>query len=211
MLTIKIRSHFLLLSVPALCSAVPASAAPVQATEPAVHIGSPPPAVNVPTIVDVPKWRLFTSAEGGFSILLPSSPITETRELSASKETLHLFHCHVKHKSYIIQYADKDPTGIRILGPEKILSILDNAIIKVSRGSVISRRHLVLGKYPGHEVIIMRLSGSRETQRTYLVANRLYILTTTYPPQQAEASPTDSDKFLNSFTLLSAKVSARNP
>ena len=206
--TIKLFS--LLLSALGLCSVIPASAAPVQAIEPAVHAGSPPPAVDVPNFMAAPIWRIFTSAEGGFSILLPSSPITETRVLSSPKETLQLFHCRIKHESYVVQYVDKDPKGIQILGPEKILSILDDAMTKANRGSILSRRRLILGKYPGREIVTKRLSGNTETQRVYLAADRLYILTATHSPTQTETLPTDSDKFLNSFTLLPAKMPNRN-
>ena len=206
--TIKLYS--LLLPAFGLCSAIPASAAPVQATEPAVHAGSPPPAVDVPNFMEAPSWRVFTSAEGGFSILLPSSPIIKTQVLSAPKETLQLFHCRVKHESYVVEYADKNPKGVQILGPEKIFSIYDDAIVKANRGSVVSSRHVALGKYPGREIVTKRLSGSIETQRVYLVANRLYILTAIHSPTQTETLPTDSDKFLNSFTLISAKTPTRN-
>ena len=199
-----------LLSAVGLCSAVPASAAPVQAAEPAIHVGSPPPAVNVPTFTLVPNWRIFTSAEGGFSILLPSSPTIETQVLPASKETLQFFHCHVKHQSYIVECVDKDPQGTRILGPEETLSVFAAAVMNASRGSVISKRQLALGKYSGREVVMKRHSGSLEAQRIYLVANRIYLLTATYSPAQTGTLTTDADKFLNSFTLLPAKLPKRN-
>lgn len=207
-----IKLYFLLLLVFGLCSAIPASAAPVQAAEPAVHAGSPPPAVDVPNFMEAPSWRVFTSAEGEFSILLPSSPTIETQVLSAPKETLQFFHCHVKHESYLVlvRYADKDPKGLQSLEPEKILSIFDNAIIKANRGSILSRRHFMLGKYHGREIVTKRLSGNIETQRVYLVANRLYILTAIDSPAQTETLPADSDKFFNSFTLLPAKLPNRN-
>ncbi len=209
MRAIKIKLYFLLPSLLGLCTAMPASAAPVQATEPALHAGSPPPAVNVQRFADAPSWRVFTPGEGGFSVLLPSSPTVETRVSFVSKETLRLFHCYTKHESYIVQYADKEPKGVQILGPEKILSILDGAMIKANRGSLISRRHFMLGKYPGREIVTKRPSGNIETQRVYLVANRLYILTATHFPTQTENSPTNSDKFLDSFTLLPAEMPNR--
>ena len=211
-----INLYFLLLSALGLlsglglCSAIPALAAPVQAAEPAIHVGLPPPIVNVPTFALVPNWRVFTSAEGGFSILLPSSPTIETQVLPASKETLQFFHCHVKHQSYIVECVDKDLQGTRTLGPEEILSIFTAAVVNASRGSVISKRQLTLGKYPGREVVIKRHSGSLETQRFYLVADRFYLLTATYSPAQAGTLTTDADKFLNSFTLLPAKLPKRN-
>ncbi len=136
--------------------------------------------------------------------------MTETRVSSAPKETLQIFHCRVKHESYVVQYVDKDPKGIQILGPEKILSIFNDFMMKANRGSIISSRHVALGKYPGREVVTKRLSGNIETQRVYLVANRLYILTATHSPTQTETLPTNSDKFLNSFTLLTAKLPNRN-
>ena len=204
-----IKSYSLLLSMFSLCHVIPATAVPVQAAEPVLHTGALPPTVNAPSFSDVPTLRVFNSIEGGFSILLPSSPTVETHILSASTEIIHLFHCRVKHESYIIEYMDKDPKGIRTLGPDKMLSILDEAVVKVNRGSVISSRHIVLGKYPGREIVTRRLSGNKETQRMYLVANRLYILTVTHPPTQTEALPTNLDKFLDSFTLLSAKLTDR--
>ena len=204
-------SYLLSASALSLLCAAPVPAVPIQAAEPAVHVGAPPPAA------DVAHWRTLVSVEGRFSIEMPSSYTLETSMLSKSKAVVQMYHCHIPGQSYIVQYIDKNPKIVQSLGPEKMLSIFGDAIVKVNHGSLISKRTLTLADYPGREVITKRQSSNIEVQRVYLVGNREYLLIATYSPAQTGTEPTDTDKestnadrFLASFALLPAKLQTGN-
>ncbi len=181
----------------------PASAVPIQATEPAVHMGAPPPDT------DTPHWRTFTSAEGRFSVLLPSAPQAKTVVLSTVNETLHLFICRAYSGTYLIQYIDRSAKDVQLLGAEKVLSLTDDAFIKRNQSSAIIKRRFMLDGYPGHEIITARSNGTKETQCAYLVGSRRYTLLTLQRRDQAETNPAATAKFFNSFALL-AKTPTRN-
>ena len=129
--------------------------------------------------------------------------------LPTVNETLQMFVCRAYTGVYLVEYADRPAKEVQILGAEKILTLADDAFIKRNQSSIISKHHLVLDKYPGHETIATRSSGSKESHRVYLVGSRRYTLVTLQRRDQAEADPTAAAKFLNSFTLLSAKMPNR--
>jgi hypothetical protein len=192
-------SYLLLASALNLWCADTASAVPVQGTEPAIHVGAPPAA-------DVPHWRTFTSAEGRFSVLLPSAPEAKAVVLPTVHETLQLFICRAYSGTYLVQYVDRPAKEVQILGAEKILTLADDAFIKRNRSSAIIKRRFMLDGYPGHEIIATRSNGSQETDCAYLVGIRRYTLITLQRRDQVKADPKVSAKFLNSFTLLPAKL-----
>ena len=145
------------------------SAIPTHSVEPVSKSSSPIPAG------DAFKWRKFTSPEGNFSVLLPCSPLLRTRELivSSGKEELRQFFCRILDETYLIQYIDRPVKRVQILGAEEILSLSDNAAVKVNHSALISKRILTLNGYPGHEITIVSQNRVRKVQRTYLVGNRL--------------------------------------
>ena len=184
--------------------AVAVPAAPIQATEPAAHVGASPPAA------DRPIWQTFTSAAGRFSVLLPSVPEAKTVVLSTVHETVQQFICRAYTGVYLVQYVDRPAEAVKMLGAEKMLSLADDAFIEENQTSAIIKRHFVLNGYPAHEIVATRSNGSKETHIVYLVGTRRYTLMTLQRSNQLKADPSASAKFLGSFALLAAKTPNRN-
>jgi len=150
-----------------------------------------------------PSWRLFSSAAGRFSVRLPGVPTFKAIPLPSVPETLQQFVFETEDTFYLIQYADRSAKLVQMVGAEKILLLADNAFLKEHHAAPAGRRLLHLGGYLGHEVIIIRDDGKRETQQAYLVGTRRYTLVTIQPRDQAGRQSPDADKFFSSFTLLS--------
>ncbi len=197
----KIIQFFLFASALTSWATISTQAAPVQGTEPAIHAGAPPPAV------ETPHWRTFTSAEGRFSVLLPAAPEDKTVVLSSVKETLHLFICRTYYGTYLVQYVDRPVKDVQILGAEKVLSLADDAFIRRNQTSAVVKRRFMLDGYPGHEIVATQSNGSKETQCAYLVGSRRYTLITLQRRDQVEVDSSAAAKFFDSFTLLPAKPS----
>ncbi len=143
-------------------------------------------------------------------MLLPVPPVARTVELSSVKETLYLFHCQADNAYYFVEYADRPAKSVQLLGTEKMLSIADEGFLKANHAVPVSKHLFTLDGYPGHEIIINRYDGRKETQHTYLVGARRYTLMTIQPRDPARDQAADADKFFNSFTLLSAKTPIKN-
>ena len=133
---------------------------------------------------------------------MPSAPELKTVVLSDVNETLRILVCRLNGETCFVQYVNKSPEGIRVLGAEKVLSLGDDAFLKASHSTLVSRRRLTLNGYPGHEIVMTRRRGSREACRIYLVGSRCYTLICVEPPRQPTVGLTDADKFFNSFALL---------
>jgi len=56
-------------------------------------------------------WREFTSAEGGFAVMLPSRPARESRELAlgGGRTTMHMVSAHATDMAFGVGYADLPP------------------------------------------------------------------------------------------------------
>lgn len=191
---------FCVLSLPTLglLCVSPVTAVPTHLAEPAVHSAGPLPNL------DKPNWRTFTSPEGRFSLLVPSTPITRARRLHTGGVLLRQFVCRAGAEIFILQYVDRPASQTELLSAEEILTIRDTALLKVSPGVLKSKRRLTLSGYPGHEIVILRANGKKETQRTYLVGARAYTLALVQPQPLTVTEAADADKFFNSFALLSA-------
>ena len=173
-----------------------------QPAEPAVHSALPPP------VLGQPHWRTFTSEEGRFSALLPSTPISRNRLLPASQITLHEFLCRDGAALYAVIYADLPADETQHLSAEEILTIGDNAMLKLTSSTLISKSRLALGGYPGHAMITNRHNGQERLRHTYLAGARLFTLDVVQPLGQAQSA--DADKFFKSFALLPAKLPSGN-
>jgi hypothetical protein len=56
-------------------------------------------------------WREFNSPEGGFTVMLPSKPARESRELvlAGGKTTMHMVSAHAPEMAFGVGYADLPP------------------------------------------------------------------------------------------------------
>jgi len=148
-----------------------------------------------------PAWKLYSSREGRFSILMPSTPV-HTKSQTAMGD-VHTF--DVTRKTvpdvHMVMYSDfpGDVTA------EMIDPILE-ATVKGQSDSV-SRvenvKRIKLGRYPGRE-FTKTYPGDRQTRtqrtRLYLVERRLYQVKAV--TLAAEATSTEATRYFTSFRLL---------
>lgn len=166
----------------------PAWALPTREAGPGV-------AANAPILVL--RWRTFAPLGGRFSVLLPGPPASRTFALRSGIG--HMFTSVGGENQYIVQYREEAVDAVRLLGPERILLVEQDAFLSSHAGTAPRRRHLSLGTYPCQEIVTSLPRHRQETHRVCLAANRIYDITVVSPVSNPEAQA-DADRFLNSFT-----------
>jgi len=85
-------------------------------------------------------WREFNSPEGGFTVMLPSKPARESRELvlAGGKTTMHMVSAHATEMAFGVGYADL-PQGT---DPARALDEGRAALVKNIGGRVTAERAL---------------------------------------------------------------------
>ena len=85
-------------------------------------------------------WREFNSPEGGFTVMLPSKPARESRELvlAGGKTTMHMVSAHATEMAFGVGYADL-PQGT---DPTRALDEGRAALVKNIGGRVTAERTL---------------------------------------------------------------------
>ena len=178
----------------------PAYSLPIRVGEPAsTGIASPSASEH--------KWHIFKPSEGHFSVLMPSKPKYNSHPANPSS-SINLFVSRWLDASYAVQYDDRPSKSIQLLGAEKILALTRHASLKAFHGTRISERHLQMNGYPGGEIIIARSLNRIVIMHDFLVGNRMYRLYVVRFTTNGETP--DTDKFLNSFTLIPANSPDEN-
>jgi hypothetical protein len=144
-------------------------------------------------------WREFTSPEGGFSVLLPSKPARDSRELELAgvKTTMHMVAAHAPEMAFGVGYADLPPGA----DPARVLDEGRAALVRNIAGRVTGERRL--DGMPGVE---FEAEGTAEgnpmrlAARVLVAGNRYYqvVLVT----RAARADEVDRTLFPGSFRLL---------
>lgn len=147
-------------------------------------------------------WMQVTSAEGGFVVLMPGTPIqqpqpdilaTESANLSTLKMTLQ-----TDEVSFIVAYADY-PRSIDLDAPQALLTQIGSALATKLGNPLREEREIVWDDYPGREISFQSPS-EISTFRLYLLDRRLYILGV----QQSSLNPTSDNitRFFDSFQVI---------
>jgi hypothetical protein len=154
-------------------------------------------------VQSMPEWKLFSSRQGGFSVLMPGSPKEET-ELKdfpvVGKGETHLFILAHESGVYIASYleipglARQDQSFCDSFG-KGFLKTIGEATAKGAGGKVVSETDILFGRAPGKE-ILMQTSGGVATARAYFIRRHGYELIAA-PAAGADAG--NVKKFLDSF------------
>ena len=85
-------------------------------------------------------WREFTSPEGRFTVMLPSKPARESRELvlAGSPTTMHMVSAHATEMAFGVGYADLPPGT----DPKRAIDEGRAALLRNIGGVVIAERAL---------------------------------------------------------------------
>jgi hypothetical protein len=144
-------------------------------------------------------WREFTSPEGGFTVMLPSKPARESRELvlAGSPATMHMISAHAPEMAFGVGYADLPPST----DPGRTVDEGRVALLRNIGGVVIAERAL-----DGVTGVEFEAEGAAEgnpmrlAARVLVSGNRYYQVVLV--ARSARAGEVDRALFPGSFKLI---------
>ena len=153
------------------------------------------------TALEASTWKVFTSAEGGFSILMPGNP--ELHEnihksfVGAIRE--NTYSATTKDGGYSVEYSDLPGLAVDLAGSGTILDKAKAGVLKDNGGAETSFNSISLRKHPGKELSFQIPGKDSGKARFFLVEKRLYVLVAT------SSNLVHVETFLNSFKLLQGR------
>lgn len=149
-------------------------------------------------------WTTFDSPEGRFSILTPSKPTVEVKEIDSAvgKLTLYAYSLSNETGYFMISFGDypREPTDAA--QTLKVLEGVRSGVVKGLQGELTSDESVAFDGYPGREFKAKRVVENSEVifrWKIVLVGRRLYQVAAATTTGQAE-SP-QLAKFFSSFQL----------
>jgi hypothetical protein len=149
-------------------------------------------------------WQPFDSAEGKFSVLMPSEPELQTRDIHAENGDAKYFRFSAINQIglFSVMYFVHPVAAKDAAEREARLELMCSGIIKNLDGQVIADKKVKLYGYPGREFTIKKSEDGEENVyqwKVFIAGDRLYQLAVTTDAKDSEA--TDVAKFFNSFAL----------
>jgi len=144
------------------------------------------------------EWSVYSSKDGGFSIMMPGMPKEEvsTQEVpNLGKAQIHVF--VVKDESGFYPLAKIDQEHADEFGKGFLRSV-GQGIAQGANGKVVKETEIDLGTYSGKEILIA-LPAGLVTARAYFIKRRGYQLVA--GPSTAGAENGNIKKFLDSFRV----------
>lgn len=155
------------------------------------------PATPAPQGAQPAGWIKYSSAEGRFSILLPSQPKTSEQSVDSAvgQMTNHVFLSQTGSAAFALSYADYPQNDA---DPQKVLDEVRAGALKGINGQLISVKNITHKGYPGRE-FQASVEGALYSSRIFLVKTRLYQMVCVAPA--AQLSNEQINAFLTSFDL----------
>jgi hypothetical protein len=154
---------------------------------------------------DAPNgWQEFTSAQDGFSVLLPGKPQREIINSDKTMETVSNFTQDGLNGYGVLSFNLKAP-ALAQAKPEALLDLIKKSVLAEHQGTVVSQKSILSGPYQGYEILISQpkskdqLAGGQIVMRLYLAGTRLYVAMALAPGQEL---PPEATPFLNSFRVI---------
>lgn len=149
-------------------------------------------------------WREFSWPDGGFAVLLPGKPRSESRALALDgvEVTMRMFSVRADGLAFGVGYADFPPGASEAVQSRRIAATRDALVTNID-GRLASQADIALD---GHRGIDFRAEGRVGDAgyfvagRVYAVGDRLYQLAVV--GRQEAAATADAELFLGSFRLL---------
>jgi hypothetical protein len=144
---------------------------------------------------------LFTSNEGGFSVLLPGTPVVENKTVNTriGRITATMYSVEYDGIAFFVAHSDYPESVMANMTAEQVLDGARDGAVANTFGTLTSETIISLLDYPGRELTITANGGGARV-RIFLVRNRLY--------QVIGAAPSDKmyrpeiRRVLDSFTLI---------
>lgn len=149
-------------------------------------------------------WTTFDSPEGRFSILTPSKPTVEVKEIDSAvgKLTMYAYSSSNEIGYFMISFGDYPNAPTDAAQALKVLEGVRSGVVKGLQGELTSDDSVAFDGYPGREFKAKRVVENSEVifrWKIVLVGRRLYQVAAATTPGQAE-SP-ELAKFFSSFQL----------
>lgn len=150
------------------------------------------------------EWMKFTSPEGRFSVMLPSSPKAETKDVDTAvgKLTLYSYETSSRTAYFAVSFADYPREPPDAAGIEATLDGVRDGVLKGIDAELLSEKKISLGGHAGRDFAAKKTVQGTEVVYNWklcLAGRRLYQLAAVTPKTQA-ASP-EVAKFLSSFLI----------
>jgi len=154
------------------------------------------------------EWKPFTPRDGGWTATFPGTPERETeRDADGSVTVDHGVELPDTDAYFIVMTTDF-PETMEFPGAKTIL----NAVAESFEDSLKSRKDMTVEGYEGTEIEILMVEEGVEvvvTNRLFMVGRRLYqIMAGT---RAAEPMPVETQRFIDSFKLLTPEAPAKGP
>lgn len=154
---------------------------------------------------DLPKnWKPFTSKEGGFTVALPAAGPSEgkrTVKTPAGNIEVTFYLVEVKDQgSYVVTFSDFSEEALKGGTDDKRLDNARDGAVQTAKGKLKSEKRLMLGDYPGRELIIESEAKGGVRTRIYAVKGRLF--QTMAAGGRAFLQTKETTQFLDSFQLV---------
>ncbi|HEU4479600.1 MAG TPA: hypothetical protein VFR80_13870 [Pyrinomonadaceae bacterium] len=153
-----------------------------------------------------PTWKEFRSNEGGFSILMPGTPIPNkvTVNTTSGVEEANMFSLSDESlDEYIVAYSKYMKTDSKEVSTGKLFDKVRDGILLVQQGKLLNEAAITLDGYSGRSIAVERPDGVITTARFYVVDDRFYQLSVKAKTNGRE--PEATNRFLDSFKLLPIK------
>ena len=156
-------------------------------------------------------WKPFSSPEGGFTVLMPGTPIQVQNTIDTQIGALNLNGFLVERPNeavYIVGYVEFPGNILQSAGnSNEILEGFMQGVLNSSEDRLLNQQNINLTNYPGKDFKVQKSEGVTGRYRVYLVNQRLYFLAVETPKETYLQKSIQG--FLDSFQLTN--VSAGSP
>jgi hypothetical protein len=191
-----------LIAVTLFCSAFPIAQA--RQSQPAK---SPAKAVLSSAQTQQPKWKLFTSPDGMFSVLMPARPKRSSQVQKTYMGAIELQIFTVQPPDQEVAYvitSNKFPFSYaEMANPQTVLNDAQNMALRTTQSRLISQRNIRSSNgHPGKEIKYINSGGKITTNRMFFAQGRLYQVMAITSTRQNQNLSTTIQGYLNSFQLV---------
>jgi hypothetical protein len=152
-------------------------------------------------IAVAPEWKIFSSDEGKFSVLMPSEEISDMTpdksEMHEGVESTKMYMSIHEKNVFLVSYADFKNDMTQIPSSELLDSVVQGMLDDGEK--LLSQKTVTLGAYQGREIQLQDEKGMTLTGRIFIVNKRMYMLLV---GSEKNPQAIDIRKFFDSFELM---------
>jgi hypothetical protein len=165
------------------------------------------PTLPVKPKVVQPKWQIYKSPDGWFSILMPGIPQSRSQVQKTSMGEITLNELLVQppqqEVAYVVTYNEFPYDYARMTNPQKILDQAQSLALQTTRSNLVSQRNIRSSNgHPGKEIKYINAVGKLTTNRMYVADGRLYQVMAIVSKKQRQSLSKTITGYLNSFQLV---------